>query len=282
MKMENFDYLKDQLKFNGFGEELFEALKKGMDSGSENFRLKHEKQYGNDKVEATLNFRLSDQGNYFFNSYDMALSQGHRDKPLTMTFYVFNDKLKVKDGEPIPRPTISFKEAFNLLSGRSIYKDVAKLEKKEIFGKTRYVPTGETDKKWLVIPDFSDKNGNQFKVKQYGKEYGFDLRISSEKYNIKEMQQEDTAVKFLGSLEKGNHTAATFMTTDGKEKNGYVEAAVRFKDLNLFDDSHKRIRQIETPTEKVDKKEQKSISEKNDVDGKPKRARKPAGTKKVA
>ena len=70
MNEKNFEYLKDQVKYTGFGEGLESELKAKMQNEEPNFTLSHNVQYGNDTAVATLNFKKSDQSDmYFFNSY---------------------------------------------------------------------------------------------------------------------------------------------------------------------------------------------------------------------
>lgn len=279
MKEENYEYLLSQVKYTGFGEELAGELKKKMESGVQQFELNYAKQFGNDKADAKLTFRMSDQGYYFFNKYDLSVKQGHRDTPVRQSFFVVNDKLNKVEGEVKTNPTITFKEAFNLLSGRAVNKDLPKLEKTEAMGKSRYVATGDTYNAWVQLDFGATEASGNFKQKQFGTAYGFDLESALGKYNIKEMQQEKEKAELLTSLRKGNQTAVTFILSDGSEKNGYIEAAPQYKSINTYDEQHKRVRQMEfIGQEQKSSTKQKTREKKQEDDpSRPRRQRKPKG-----
>ena len=70
MNQKNFDYLKDGLKYLGFGEGLNNKLAEELASGKPEFQINTVNEYGRDKVNYKLDFRKSDQSDmYFFNKY---------------------------------------------------------------------------------------------------------------------------------------------------------------------------------------------------------------------
>lgn len=84
---------------------------------------------------------------------------------------------------------ITAKEAYNLLSGRSVNKDLTNKE-------------GQPYNAWLQL-DFNEKDKNDnFKVKQYHQGYGYELEAVLNRYPIKELGNDEEKVK-LKSLEKG-------------------------------------------------------------------------------
>lgn len=54
MNAKNFDYLKDQVKFTGFGDALENELKGKMQKQSPEFQILHNAQFGNDSTVANL------------------------------------------------------------------------------------------------------------------------------------------------------------------------------------------------------------------------------------
>lgn len=60
MNEKNFDYLKDQVKYTGFGDALENALKQKLQQGSPEFQIYHNTKFGNDTATATLHFKKSD------------------------------------------------------------------------------------------------------------------------------------------------------------------------------------------------------------------------------
>jgi hypothetical protein len=234
MNEKNFDYLKEQVKFTGFGEGMENALKDKMQKGETDFTLKHNVRYGNDFVEATLNFKKSDQSDmYFFNSYNMSVEKEQSKEKLTQTFYINKDN------------NITAKEAYNLMEGRAVNKDLRNKD-------------GELYNAWIKM-DFkeADDKGN-FKLNHYHQNYGFDLESSLAKHPIKELQNEKFKEDLLSSLKKGNVQSVTF-NIDGAEKKHYVEANPQFKMINVYDGGMQRINNREAKTQKESTSEEKSV-----------------------
>src|SRR5258708_21947552 len=118
MNEKNYDYLSNQLKYTGFGEDLQAQLKEKLLSKQPEFMLTHQKDFGNDQTAATLHFRKSDEGDmYFFNRYSLMLKNDKQDDTQRQTFYVNH-----RDDN------ITLKEAYNLMSGRAIHKEMTPKE----------------------------------------------------------------------------------------------------------------------------------------------------------
>jgi len=217
MNEKNYDYLCNQLKYAGFGEDLKEVLKDQMQKGEAQFTLGFQKNYGQDETTAVLHFRKSDESDmYFFNRYSMMLKNERNIDPIKQNFYI-NHK----------EDSITLKEAYNLLSGRSVHKELANKE-------------GEKYKAWLQI-DFkeTDTSGN-YKLKQYHQNYGYDLKMVLNSYPVKELSDDQLSQRLVESLERGNRQSIT-MDLGGKEVKIFIEANPQFKTLNLFDAGMKRV-----------------------------------------
>ena len=214
MNTQNLDYLKDNLKYLGFGEKLYPELEKNIQQGSPEFSLKLQNEYNKDKMEAQLHFRRSEQSDmYFFNRYDAKIatnSDAH-----SQTFYLNKGY------------GVTLKEAYNLLSGRSINKDLTNKE-------------GQLYNAWVQL-DFkqSDEKGN-FKMKQYHQNYGYDLEKVLNNHPIKELTNEQDKTRLMESLNKGNRQSVTFID-NGSEQKHYIEANPQFKSLNVYDAGMKRV-----------------------------------------
>jgi hypothetical protein len=245
MNQENFDYLKNQVKFTGFGEAHEDALRSNMEKQPEDFKLTHAQKFGNNETEATLNFRKSEQGMYFFNSYNLSMKEAGEKEPVQQTFYVGKDN------------TFTLKEAYNMLDGRSVNKDLVNKE-------------GQAYNAWVKL-DFkdTDNNGN-FKLKHYTENYGYDLKAALEKLPIKELAVPEDREKLMNSLEKGNRQSATFLN-DGKEEKRFVEANPQYKTVTVYDGSMKRIRndqkEGETNSQSESKANKKTEKQDNDEEG---------------
>ena len=236
MNEKNFEYLRDQIKYTGFGEALESELKANLQKEQPNFALTHNAQYGNDTAVATLNFKKSDQSDmYFFNSYKVDLQKDNTKESLEQTFYINKGS------------NITMKEAYNLMEGRSVNKDLTNKE-------------GEVYNAWVQM-DFkqADTNGN-FKLNQYHQNYGYDLEAVLSKHPIKELEHPKFKEDLMDSLKKGNLQSATFLK-EGNEVKHYIEANPQFKTINAYDGNLKRINNRQTKEEKQSEGESKSIKQ---------------------
>src|SRR5699024_7008069 len=140
------------------------------------FLLLHQGGFGKDETISTLHFRKSDQSDmYFFNKYDMTLKQENKLEALTQTFYLNKGN------------SITLKEAYNLMHGREVNKDLTNKE-------------DQVYNAWIQLDmKNSEQNGN-FKIKQFHQNYGFDLEKVLSKLSIKELSNEQDKAALLNSL----------------------------------------------------------------------------------
>lgn len=224
MNAKNLEFLKEGIKYLGFGEGLNNKLTEEVNSGKNEFQLRTENQYGRDKVSYTMDFKKSDQSDmYFFNKYTASLQGQENGQDKSQTFFI-----KKNSG-------VTAKEAYNLLNGRSVNKDLTNQE-------------GEKYNAWLQI-DWSqkDNNGNH-KFKMIHEAYGFNLENVLSKHPIKELNEPATKERLMQSLERGNLHQVTFVKGD-KEEKMFIEANPQFKTLNLYDSSLKKVFQENTKKE---------------------------------
>jgi len=245
MNEQNFDYLKNQLKYTGFGEDHQRELREKMQEGKESFSIGHKTKFGDDQVNAVLNFKKSDQADmYFFNRYFVDLFSAKQQESLAQSFRVGREN------------NVTLKEAYNLLSGRAVHKDLSNKE-------------GEKYHAWLQL-DFKETNEfGDFKMKQFHQNYGFDLKEALDKHPIKEMGHEQSARELMQSLERGNRQLVVF-AANGKEQNVYVEAAPQFKSLNFYDNNLKRIQAntlLQGAAEKQEASKEKKQDQKKGING---------------
>jgi len=236
MNEKNFEYLRDQVKYSGFGEGLENQLKENIKRQPPEFTLQHQATFGKDEVNSALHFKRSATTDmYFFNSYMASMKQEQATEKMNQTFYVGKDN------------NITLKEGYNLMSGRAINKDLTNKE-------------GKIYNAWLQM-DFkqTDSAGN-FKLKQFHSNYGFDLEKEVSKHPVKELQNAQDKSRLLDSLQKGNRQAVTFMENGGEQRR-YLEANPQFKSVTVYDASmhklHKRQSQQVTQSN-ANKQEQKN------------------------
>lgn len=215
MTQENLQYLKDNLKYLGFGEKLYPQLEKELKAGDPSFQLKLETEINDKAFVAVLNFRKSnDTDRYFFNSYHATLQR--KDGEITdQAFYVNKGK------------GVTGKEAFNLLDGRSVFKELPKKD-------------GTTYNAWVQL-DFDKKDKrNNHEVTQFHENYGYNLREAVGKYAVKDLEYPDQEAALLKSLQKGNIQSVT-IEKDGTASKMFLEANPQYKSINLYDANFRRI-----------------------------------------
>lgn len=184
MNQDNLNYLKNNLKYSGFGDALNAELEKNISNKVSEFTLSHSLESNNRKMEANLHFKRGDQNEmYFFNKYDAKLTKADGTE-FEQTFYM--DKGK----------GFTLKEAANLLEGRSVNKDLVNSQ-------------GQEYNAWVKL-DFENKNdtGN-YERKMYHENFGYNLEKALAKHPIKELEDQTHTEELMRSLKKGNLQAVT-------------------------------------------------------------------------
>jgi hypothetical protein len=215
MNQKNLEYLKDGLKYLGFGEGLYDKLTSEIKTLKSEFQLHTQHEYGKDKISYTLDFKKSDQSDmYFFNKYTATIA-GNDNSDKTQTFHINKNA------------GITAKEAYNLLNGRSVNKDLLNSE-------------GQKFNAWLQLSfDIKDDRGNH-KFRQFTTGYGYNLENELGKHAIKELNEPLSKERLMQSLERGNLHQVTFVKGD-REDRMFIEANPQFKTLNIYDSSMKKI-----------------------------------------
>ncbi|MDQ2753287.1 MAG: hypothetical protein M3R72_09730 [Bacteroidota bacterium] len=235
----NLAYLRDNLKYHGFGEALNLEMEQKVREGVPHFRLQFNSTVNGKSFDAVLNFRKADKSDmYFFNSYTAKLDKGVREN-IEQTFYINKGS------------GITAKEAYNLLDGRSVFKELTNKD-------------GVSYHAWMELdPTTKDKNDNHI-LKQYHTNYGFELGKSLVALPIKELGSDDERMKLIRSLEKGNLQVVTFERNE-KDERMFIEANPKFKTLNIYDSKMNRMKKnVENQEVKTFSKKQKSGMNKTD------------------
>lgn len=219
MNEKNLKYLKDNLKYMGFGEKLNADLENGLKEGKPEFKLKLSEKMFQGNMELNLHFKQSPSSDmYFFNSYEARLTKdnGH---DMSQSFYLNNGK------------GVTYKEAYNLLDGRSVLKDLTNKE-------------GEKYSAWIKLDFSRNATNNHFETRQFHAEkYGFNLASELGKLNVVELPEEKEK-QLMQSLQKGNRQAVNFKK-EGKETPMFIEANPQFKAINVYDTSGRQLSKFE-------------------------------------
>ncbi|RYD75796.1 MAG: hypothetical protein EOP55_12765 [Sphingobacteriales bacterium] len=145
---QNFEYLKKSLKYLGFGENLNSALEVRLKEGSDKFTLGASAAFSTPNAKDMVNYELrfsksKTTDNYFLNDYQATLEKGNANgtaqEPVSRVFTLNKGN------------DITAKEAYNLLSGRSIQKNAEVADRLTVLAGTQEVA------KVLSIPDAKAK-----------------------------------------------------------------------------------------------------------------------------
>ena len=225
------DYLKNQLKYLGFGEsnKLHQDLEKGINSNEKTFKIQtqSDRAMQGNEVNFTLNFNKSEKGGVFLNSFNATL-KNEIGEERTHNFGVNH---------------FTAKEAVNLLEGRSVKTEFK--ENEPVFVK-------------LNFAEEKNEYGN-FKFQTYNQQaYGVDTAKIVEKSGLifDKPEHKDNAVK---SLEKGNIIKVKF-NLDNKITEGNAVLNPQYKTLNLYDKEMNRLN-TNKPIQGLDTQQQ----EKNNI-----------------
>lgn len=224
----SMEQLSKKLLFLGFGEGLKTELERQLKEGSPTFSLNASSEFGNDKMEAVLQFKYAEKNgkeNYFLNNYVATLVNG--DNNPSQFFYVNNR------GQ-----SITFKEACNLLNDRFVFKTLTS-------------KTGTEYETWIKIDkDNIDLKTGYPKLHQYGDRLGFDLKEAVERLPFKFLKYGPELNNVLKSLEKGNRTQVVLIKDDAEQKVA-IEANPPSLTLNMYDVDGKK---LDYPSQKVEQK----------------------------
>ncbi len=213
MNKENLDLLKNILRGLEFADDpnLFKQLDDNIWQGLPKFLLSTEAHFDEfTTLEGLLYFHRSDKADrHILAKYDCSLIYGATPlKSRTNTFFINNDE------------GVSFKEAFNLLQGRSVYKHLAS-------------PTEGRYYVWIKL-DFDKRDDHSnYMIRKYRTEYGFELEKVLRHYPIQELTDETTKATLLKALERGDLHPVTFVKTR-KTEHMLIEANPAFKTINIY------------------------------------------------
>lgn len=234
---------ESQLKRTGFAEAFTPELKAKMEQGVPLIQHEFKKNYDGDQVTANLHLKKSARSDYYFlNKFDLQLQKDGRADSVKQTYYITSRKVAgngEENGEQKAKQDIKYtlKEGYNLLDGRPVYKNLVSKD-------------GNEYEAWNKL-NFKKKldNGN-FEMKQYTKNYGFDLENVLSKYPIKELVNEQYKQSLIDSLHRGNLQKATFVGSNGNEEKLYISPNITLGALNVYDQNKERI-----PTEQLVEKQ---------------------------
>ena len=232
-------FLKDQLKYLGFGEgeQLHKDLEKGIHSKEQQFEITttSDKTLPGNKADFTLKFNKTESGGIFLNSYHAKLTN-EKNEEISHNFPVNKEN------------SFTAKEAVNLMEGRSV-----KIE--------FHNPKSDQQETAFVQFNFEEpktEKGN-YLFQNFYQKYGVDTDKIVEKSNLifdKPEYKENT----IKSLEKGNIVKVKFQEND-QIVEGKAILNPENRNLKLYDNDMNRLN-TNKPLEGL---EQDNKHEKNNV-----------------
>ena len=116
---------------------------------------------------------------------------------------------------------IKLKEAFNLLQGRSVYKEVSP-------------PNDEKFNAWVQL-NFRQKDATgNFKMVKFRSHHGYELANVLKHYPIQELADLDLKDVIIQALKAGDRRLVTFLKPSGKNEKKIIEANPAFKTINIY------------------------------------------------
>jgi len=262
MNDQNVKFLEDSLFNLGFGDKLNEQLKTNMKENQTEFQLdfsNEQKVPGTealDKIQYQLHFkRAKDMDMYFFNSYTAKLTD-ETNQSKEQLFYVNKSR------------GVTSKEAYNLLSGRAVNKNLINKE-------------GEKYNAWIQL-DFSNKDKyDNHMTRVFHEKYQFGLNEGLAQLPIKG-KETGLSDSLLNSLHKGNLTPVTFVKDD-KEFKRFVAANPQYKNIDVYDENGKYLFHTKKKQEgvKVESKEETKNTTKTKGESTAPKKEKKTGTAKA-
>ena len=250
MNTQNLEFLKKSLLNLGFGEQVNKELEKNIEQKVPEFNLTAQHEFNQKKIDYTLHFKAGEnQEMYFFNKFDATLNKG-KEQEMNQTFYINKGN------------GVTAKEAFNLMEGRAVYKQL-------------YNKEGEGYHAWLQLDnDNLTQNGNK-EMKKFNENYGFDMEGLLSGKGIKEMTSQEGHDNLFRSLKKGNVQQIT-VERGGEEKKYFIAASPQFKTVDLYDHQMKKIKREELlqPIQMQSKRQNKAQQQKEELPAKKQQSKK--------
>lgn len=252
MNEKNYDYLKNQIKFSGFGEELDNQLKEQISKQSPEFQLRHQTKFGQDEVNSTLHFSRSKESDlYFFNKFEIEVNKPGEKQSLKQTYYIGKEN------------NLTLKERYNLLEGRAVFKEFNRLEQVGTGTDAKWQATDQTYKAWVEL-NFknTDDQGNFLSRKLF-----WEHDKALDRFPVKELADNYERSRLIASLEKGNVQRVT-ITIDGQEIKANIAANPQLKNFTFYDANMQKLevkpvqQQKEGQTENQKKNEKQSLENK--------------------
>lgn len=228
MEQENFEKLKKELFYRGFGEGLNNELGEKMSRSGHEFAIEHQVGIEGDQMAYRLNFRKDDNADkYYFNTIDTAL---------------------LKNGDqPGQELTHSF-PANSLVTATEMHH-MLKYGLLVAVNKNLFNKKGEPYNTWVSLDttsqkdDFGNYNRKSFHQNYFVKE-PFDVQqaLTNLSVPVKELEQKFKLGDYEKMLKKANLPEVTIMV-NGVESKGYLSVNPEGRCIDVYDANMKIVEQ---------------------------------------
>ncbi|UPZ36472.1 hypothetical protein MUB18_20515 [Sphingobacterium sp. PCS056] len=200
-------HLLDQISHLGFKVPA-EKIDSHLKNGTPQFNIEISTYVNeNERLDHKLKFEKDNTGQYQFEGHRTALINNNKPAEIREHFFSVDNSKNIRESE-----------AYHLLSGRAIKK-------------------GDS---WLQL-DLNDVNTKgEYRVKEFGNMYGYDLDKVLNELPIKDGLHHTEREDIKAALKRGGRQEVSFLK-DGNEKRFYIEANPQFKTLNIYDEHSKKI-----------------------------------------
>jgi hypothetical protein len=212
MNKENLDMLKGILQILGFTNdpELLPRLEQELSQNQFNFQLTTKTSFDDlTSIEAILYFYRPSRATYTrLEMYDCRLTYlSEPSKSLFQTFDVDNGS------------GITFREAFNLLEGRSVYKSLP-------------LENSNQSPVWIQLDFDKQDDHDNYVFRRFRLGNGYSLEKVLGLYPIAELSDKDAKARLIADLQRGDLLTVTFEVSSPKKM--YISANPRYKNINVY------------------------------------------------
>ncbi len=221
---------ENQLKKSGFGEALTAELKAKMEQKVPLIEHRFQKEYDGDRLEVTLYLKKSSISDYYsLKKFDLQLQKEGLVHTVKHTFYITDtnfgtNQIKAQHIKDENRYTL--KEAYNLLAGRSVYKNLINND-------------GKQEHAWVKLNLKDESLNSNPENRLFDIKYGFDLEKIINSYSIKGLEYERLKQSLMQSLQSGNIKKVIFVGHGKQEEQLYISPNIALGSLNVYN-KHKQ------------------------------------------
>ena len=206
--------LQEDLQSLGFGPNLLleESFLENISGCRSLFDLSTELGFEDETIlQAKLYFRKApDKEAYFLEKYQATLH--FLDDPENNKTHVF---YMTKDTR------INAREAFNLLRGRAVFKEIAPAD-------------GDNYTAWIKLNFGEKKLDGNYRIVKFRTYSGYDFSGILNRYPIRELGDHDLKADIIRALKRGDLQMVTFLKPSGKIEKKLIEANPQLQSINIY------------------------------------------------